>query len=164
MRQIVPLLLTIAAPLPAAAQSWEATTLQMHNRERARWGVAPMNWDLGLAASADIWARELARTDRWGHSPRSLRAGQGENLWMGTRGAFAVQAMVGSWVDERRWFRPAVFPDVSSTGNWSDVGHYSQMISPRSLRVGCAQRSNERWTYFVCRYSPSGNVDGLRIP
>ena len=172
MRLSVPaaLFLTLAAT-PAAAESWkaealawEAQVLVLHNQERARWNVAPLAWDLGLAASADAWAAELARTDRWGHSPRARRQGQGENLWMGTRGAFPVGAMVGGWIGERRWFRPGVFPAVSTTGRWSDVGHYTQMVARATTRVGCALRSNRRWTYFVCRYSPPGNADGRAIP
>ena len=139
--------LALAASLaatPAAAQPWEAQAFLLHNQERARWQVAPLAWDLGLAVSADAWAAELARTDRWGHSPRASRQGQGENLWMGTRSAFPVSAMIGSWIGERRWFRPGIFPAVSTTGRWSDVGHYTQMIARRTTRVGCAQRSRDR--------------------
>ncbi|GLR46648.1 CAP domain-containing protein [Sphingomonas astaxanthinifaciens] len=166
MRRFVPalLLLPLATATAASAQSWEGEVLSLHNRERAAWRVPPLAWDMGLAAAADRWAAELARTNRWGHSPKSLRGNQGENLWMGTRNAYPVSAMVGAWVGERRWFRPGVFPAVSRTGNWADVGHYTQMISARSVRVGCAIRSTRSWSYLVCRYSPSGNVDGLRIP
>ncbi|GAA4015118.1 hypothetical protein GCM10022280_12150 [Sphingomonas swuensis] len=164
MRRIVPLLALLLAASPAAAQNWSAELLRLHNAERARWNVAPMAWDLGLALAADRWAAELARTDRWGHSPRQIRAGQGENLWMGSVNAYPVNAMVGAWLNEGRWFRPGVFPAVSRTGNWSDVGHYSQIVSRRSERVGCAIRSNRRWSYLVCRYSPSGNVDGRYLP
>ncbi len=161
----VPAAIALAlAAAPAAAQPWEAQALALHNHERARWNVAPLAWDVGLAASANAWATELARTDRWGHSPHADRQGQGENLWMGTRGAFPIDAMIGSWIGERRWFRPGTFPAVSTTGRWSDVGHYTQMIARRTSRVGCAMRSNRRWTYLACRYSPSGNVDGRPLP
>jgi hypothetical protein len=165
MRFATPALLLLALAGPAsAAEPWQAETLRLHNEERARWRVAPLAWDLGLAAGADDWAQELARSDRWGHSPREMRRGQGENLWMGTTGAYSIGAMVGGWLGERRWFKPGIFPAVSSTGRWSDVGHYTQMIARRSTRVGCAIRSNPRWTYLVCRYGPSGNVDGVAFP
>lgn len=148
----------------AAAQSWEAAALAMHNRERGAFRVAPLAWDLGLAGAADQYAQELARTGRWGHSPKATRPGQGENLWMGTAGAYQIDQMVGGWVSERRLFRPGVFPVVSTTGNWIDVGHYTQMVSSRSTRVGCAIRTGGGWSYLVCRYSPSGNVDGRVMP
>lgn len=158
------LLSALAAAAPASAQSWEGQALALHNRERAAWRVAPLAWDLGLAGAADLYASELARTGRWGHSPKATRPGQGENLWMGTAGVYRIDNMVGCWLGERRWFRPGIFPAVSTTGNWIDVGHYTQMVSSRSLRVGCAIRSGRGWDYFVCRYSPGGNADGRVMP
>ena len=166
-RGFVPLALLAASlslAAPALAQSWEGDALRLHNEERARRGVPALAWDPALAAAADRWAHALARTNRWGHSPGSMRAGQGENLWMGTTGAYPLRAMVGAWLGERRWFRAGVFPNVSTTGRWSDVGHYTQIISPHSSRVGCAIRSSRQWSYLVCRYWPSGNVQGRLIP
>jgi hypothetical protein len=72
--------------------------------------------------------------------------------------------MTAGWVGERRWFRPGVFPDISSTGRWNDVGHYTQMVASGTTRVGCAIRANRHWTYLVCRYGPSGNVNGRALP
>ena len=149
---------------PASAQSWEAETLALHNKERAAFQVAPLAWDIGLARSADLYAQELARTGTWGHSPSDTRPGHGENLWMGTAGAYPIKAMVGGWIGERQWFQPGVFPAVSSTGQWSDVGHYTQMVASRTTRVGCAIRTGGGSNYLLCRYSPSGNVNGLPMP
>lgn len=163
-RSLAALPFLFLAAAPAAAQSWEGQALAMHNRERAAFGVAPLAWDLGLARAADIYAAELAVTGRWGHSPRATRPGQGENLWMGTAGAYNIGQMVNGWLGERRFFKAGVFPAVSVSGNWKDVGHYTQIISSRSTRVGCAMRSGGGWTYLVCRYSPSGNVDGRVMP
>ena len=63
---------------------------------------------------------------------------------MGTTGAYRIEDMVGGWTGERRWFRPGIFPAVSTTGNWIDVGHYTQMVSSRTTRVGCAIRTGGR--------------------
>ncbi len=135
-----------------------------HNHARSAAGVGPVYWDAALAAAADGWAAELARTGRWGHSPAAIRRGQGENLWMGTRGAFSIEQMVGSWAGENRWFRRGVFPQVSRTGDWEQVGHYTQMVWRRTTRVGCAIRSSAMNDYLVCRYSPAGNVMGVAVP
>jgi len=135
-----------------------------HNQVRAAWGIGPIYWDRGLAAAADSYAAELARTGRWQHSAQRSRPGQGENLWMGTRGAFTVDQMVGSWAAEGRAFRPGRFPNVSRTGEWDEVGHFTQMIWPGSVRVGCAVRASAQYDYFVCRYSPAGNIMGVVIP
>jgi hypothetical protein len=82
---------------------------------------------------------------------------------MGTRGAYSVDQMVGAWASEQRLFRPGAFPQISRNGDWAQVGHYTQMIWPTSLRVGCAVRSSARDDYLVCRYSPSGNVMGVML-
>jgi hypothetical protein len=136
--------------------------VRMHNAVREAAGVDPITWDSSLAAAAKGYADRLAKTGRWEHSAMADRPGQGENLWMGTHGAFRLDEMVGAWAQEGRMFHAGAFPQVSKTGNWDDVGHYTQMIWPGSIRVGCAVRSSARYDYLVCRYSPAGNVMGSR--
>lgn len=138
--------------------------LASHNHERALARVPPLQWDRHLEASAARHAAFLAATGRLQHSAKVSRPGQAENLWMGTRGAYAPEQMVGNWIAEKRYFRPGVFPYVSSTGNWLDVSHYTQMIWRSTTHLGCAVRSNVRSDFLVCRYSPKGNRDGQRIP
>lgn len=140
-----------------------ARVLAGHNIERARLGVAPVAWDDNLARGAAAYAAEMARTGRFQHSSREGRARTGENLWMGTRGAYSLEQMVGGWLDERRLFVPGIFPNVSRSGNWADVGHYTQMVARRTTRIGCAVGSSRSYDYLVCRYSPSGNVDGRMV-
>lgn len=137
--------------------------LTAHNAERARVRVAPLQWDPQLAASAAQYGPMLASIGRLQHSPRVMRPGQRENLWMGTRGFFSPEQMIATWVDERRQFRPGIFPAVSRTGNWSDVSHYTQLIWTGTTRVGCAIHATARWDYLICRYSPPGNVDGRYV-
>ena len=132
-----------------------------HNRARRAYGVAPLAWDEGLARDAAAYARVLARSGRFQHDPQQgRRVRQGENLWMGTRGAYSYAEMIGILIAERRHFRPGRFPNVSRTGNWSHVGHYTQVIWPATQRVGCATAANARNDYLVCRYSPAGNIAG----
>ena len=138
--------------------------LAMHNFERARMQAAPLQWDPQLAASAASYGPYLAQIGRLQHSPRAIRPGQRENLWMGTRGYFSPEQMVDTWIAERREFRPGVFPNVSRTGNWADVSHYTQLIWKGTTRVGCAIHQTPQWDYLICRYSPPGNVDGRYLP
>ena len=134
-----------------------------HNRLRADEGVQPSLWDHQLAAAAATYAAELAKSERFAHSPQDGRGGQGENLWMGTRGAFSFDRMVSDWGSEKKMFRAGQFPDVSTTGRWQDVGHFTQIIWPASVRVGCAVRSSAQYDYLVCRYGEGGNVYGQRV-
>jgi hypothetical protein len=71
--------------------------------------------------------------------------------------------MVRDWASEKHYFRPGVFPNVSSSGNWVDVGHYTQIIWRQTTRVGCAVHQAQA-DFLVCRYSPAGNVMGQRVP
>lgn len=140
------------------------TVLAVHNRERSAVGVTPLRWDAQLAASAQAYAAQLARTGQLVHSPRQSRPGQGENLWMGTPGAYRAEAMVQSWANERRLFRAGIFPNVSTSGNWADVAHYTQMIWRSTTAVGCGLGRGSRGDVLVCRYSPAGNRDGQAVP
>ncbi|QPQ55685.1 hypothetical protein IC614_03565 [Allosphingosinicella flava] len=150
---------------PQRLDNLSARILVLHNRERQAAGVAPLAWDRALAMSAAAYGPKLARIGQLRHSPGADRPGQGENLWMGTRDAYSVEEMIGGWINEKRIFRPGLFPDdVSRSGNWSDVAHYTQMIWPATTRIGCAVHKAGQWDYLICRYSPPGNVVGRRVP
>jgi hypothetical protein len=157
--------LGLLTPTPVAAQpALAARLLAAHNGERARLGLPLLQWDPALASAAAAYGPTLASLGRLQHSPRQGRPGQAENLWMGTRGAYAPEQMVGHWVGERAYFRPGIFPAVSATGNWLDVAHYTQIIWAGTTRIGCAVYSSRAYDFLVCRYSPKGNVDGRPVP
>lgn len=159
----------VVAAVPAAGQSqsfasqFPARIIAAHNAERARAGVSPLIWDSALGAAAATYAQQLARTSRFAHSDRRARPGVGENLWMGSRGIYSIETMIEGWSSEKRWFHAGVFPNVSRTGNWADVGHYTQMIWPATTRVGCAIASTALTDYLVCRYANKGNIDGRPV-
>ena len=136
-----------------------------HQVEREAVGVPDLNWDEALALDAQRWATHLARTGTFEHEDEvsSDPDVQGENLWMGTRGAWSPDEMVSHWVVEKRHFRSGTFPNVSRTGDLEDVGHYTQMVWRKSGSVGCAMASDTRMDYLVCRYARTGNVEGERV-
>lgn len=146
----------LAPPVPSA-RPLENRLLAAHNRERAAMGVPPLVWDGKLEANARAWATELARTGRFEHARQD---DQGENITKGTRGGYTPEEMVRTWIAERAQYRRGAFPYVSKTGNWTDVGHYTQLIWRTSRRVGCAIAANARHDYLVCRYDPPGNWMG----
>lgn len=152
---------TDMTPAPRGADLLRAAMLRGPNVARAAVGVAPLAWDDRLAADAAGYATTLAREHRFEHAAQPRGAGrEGENLWMGTRGAYRYDEMVGGWVDERRWYRAAPTPDFSTTGRWGDVAHYTQIVWRGTTAVGCAMASDRENDYLVCRYSPPGNVVG----
>jgi hypothetical protein len=138
----------------------QAQVLAAHNELRTEFGLSPLRWDSGLANEAESYAKSLAERNEFSHSNTNA----GENLWMGTRGQFALSEMVGGWSSEQRFFSPGVFPNVSRAGSWEAVGHFTQMVWPTTRSVGCGLASNGSDDFLVCRYWPAGNVVGDALP
>lgn len=136
--------------------------LATHNQYRAEVGVPPLTWSDELANHAQEWADHLASQGgqvlehSHGHD-------EGENLWIGTSGHFSYADMVNMWGTERQFFVDGTFPDVSSTGSWFDVGHYTQIIWRDTTHVGCATASAGGNDILVCRYNPVGNYIGRSV-
>jgi hypothetical protein len=176
MKRLLVLALLAATPCAAAnmpSPNWPApadrgelllrdTVLASHNSARAQFGVPAMAWSDQLAADALGYARHMASTGIYGHDRTpGRRKTSGENLWSGQRGLFSYDVMVGGMIEEARYFRPGVFPDNSRTGEWHDVGHYTQIVWPATTQVGCALALSATTDYLVCRYAPAGNKDGV---
>ena len=138
--------------------------LAAHNRERAAAGIPALHWNRALAADAAAWGAELTELGGLEHAPQDPYDPdvQGENLFAGTRGHFAPEAMVGMWIEEKEHFQPGIFPDNSRTGDYADVGHYTQLMWRDTRQVGCAVVPGDELDYLVCRYSAAGNVEGER--
>jgi hypothetical protein len=151
---------TRPAPL-SRAELLRNAVLIGHNAARTAAGVPALSWSPALARDAASYAAQLASTRRFAHAQQSDDTAQGENLWMGTRGAFRFDQMVGHWVAEKRVFRRGPSPRCSTTGRFEDVGHYTQIIWRGTTQVGCAIAANRAEEYLVCRYWPAGNVDGI---
>jgi hypothetical protein len=133
--------------------------LAVHNRERAAVGVPALAWSDALAADAAAYARALAARGNFEHSSQDGRPDQGENLAMGTLGYYSPEQLAELWADERDGFPGGVYPDPAED-DWSDIGHYTQMIWRGTTQIGCATAAGRRDLYLVCRYAPVGNVIG----
>lgn len=142
---------------PRGANELRTAMLNAHNQARQQVGIAELSWDDSLAREATAYAQVVADSRRFEHSERD---GEGENLWMGTSRAYAYREMIASWVDERADYVPGRFPQVSRSGAWSDVAHYTQVIWAGTRTVGCGTANNGEDEVLVCRYFPAGNVYG----
>ncbi len=131
--------------------------LAAHNKYRAEVGVPPLQWSESLAASAQQWANHLAATGTFEHS------GAAENLAEGSAGAFSVAQLVDIWGGEKQYFRNGNFPNISSTGNWENAGHYTQVVWRNTTEVGCGLARGNGNDVLVCHYNPAGNVVGQRV-
>lgn len=147
-------------PRASAPEDMATKVLKVHNRYRASVGAKPLQWNPQLAVAAGSYGPALAAIGKLVHSARDGRRGQSENLWMGTSGKYTIEAMIEYWADERRMMRAGVFPNVSTTRDWLDVSHYTQMIWPDTTHVGCHLQRARIYDILICRYSPKGNQDG----
>jgi uncharacterized protein YkwD len=152
------------APAPRGAALLRSAMLDGQNAARAAVGAPPLIWDDNLAVDALAYAKQMARTGRFQHAKRPQLVGdEGENLWKGTREAYAYHEMVGHWMAERANFVDRPVPYSSRTGEFEDVGHYAQIIWRKTRTMGCAMASNATDDYLVCRYLPAGNLLGDRV-
>jgi uncharacterized protein YkwD len=140
------------------ARSFDERILAAQNRERGELGISPFDWNDELAGEAQAWADHLARTGEFRHAATHLRAGAGENLWAGSRGAYKAEEMVGAWVREKRNFTPGPFPHKEN--DIAAVGHYTQIVWRESNEAGCGFARGRTLDVLVCRYRNPGNVRG----
>ena len=133
--------------------------LAAHNSYRAQVGVPPLQWSDSLAVSSQNWANQLAETGTLVHS----HGPYGENLAEGTAGGFSVTQLVDIWGNEKQFFIAGTFPNVSTTGNWDDVGHYTQVVWRDTTQVGGGLATGNGSDFLVCQYLPEGNVVGQAV-
>ncbi len=152
----------LASAMPTAPKitdpAFQTEVLNAHNAERRAVGVADLVWDASLAQEAQEWATGLASSGAMQHASQRTH---GENLYMNAAGRSTVTQMIGGWLAERKNYIPgAAHPNVSKTGNWADVGHYTAMVWSTTTAVGCAVARGARSDFLVCRYNPPANMRG----
>ncbi|KAJ3505096.1 hypothetical protein NLJ89_g7594 [Agrocybe chaxingu] len=124
-----------------------------HNTVRAQHGAAPLTWNDNLASKAQEWANGC----QFKHSGGALGA-FGENLAAGTGSSYSIAQAIKSWTDEVVDYNP----------NNPSPSHFTQVVWKGTTQVGCAVQScsgifEARFgpaKYFVCEYSPQGNIIG----
>jgi len=130
--------------------------LDLHNAARTEVGVEPLTWDDALAQEAEAYAQELARRHRFEHDRD--RNGHGENLyWYSASTNTPMSDASKSWYDEIEVYRYR----KCCGPNFSETGHYTQMIWHSTTAVGIGVAVSDRGeTYVVARYNPTGNWQG----
>ncbi|XP_037699311.1 cysteine-rich secretory protein 2-like [Choloepus didactylus] len=131
-----------------------------HNELRK--GVSPpasnmlkMEWSREAAANAQKWANKCTLRHS-NMNDRRTNTTCGENLYMSTNPT-SWSTTIQSWYDENRNFIHGVGPKNPK----AVTGHYTQVVSDRSSRVGCgfAYCPNQLLKcYYVCQYCPAGNI------
>jgi pathogenesis-related protein 1 len=168
---------TVSA-LPTAGQ---AEWLDPHNSVRAgAFGgvtVSPipsqplsaLSWSTSAEVIAKAWAEGCVYQHNGGRSADGIQ--RGENIAAtapGGRADATPAYIVGLWAGE--W--PDYDYATNSCATGKVCGHYTQVVSRGTARVGCARArcttnspfgaSFPTWDLFVCDYEPPGNYTGQR--
>jgi hypothetical protein len=146
---------------PSAPDNQIRQYLDEHNKYRAEVGVPPLQWSDSLATSAQQWAHHLAATDQYCHDPNP-GVGIGENLELQNFDQNSPPKFIEAWGREKSNYNDGTIPNCSKTGNFEEVGHYTQLVWRETTHVGCGFAPTANGNYIlVCRYSPAGNIVGL---
>lgn len=155
--------LAIVSPSPVQAQRDRVNPTEIlaaHNAYRGEVGLRALTWSEDLARSAQEWANHLAENPYlFGHG----QSNYGRNLWGGTANRFSQTNMVDHWGSEKQYFVNGPFPNVSTTGDVSDVRNYSQIVWRKTTQVGCGLATGGGIDFFVCHYNPPGNQAGQKV-
>jgi len=147
----------------ANSSAFAVSLVNLHNNARAVYRIPKLTWSNTLAATSQIYANKLARTNsNLIHSKNRVLTG--ENLAYGTKGAFTPTKLFNLWLAEKKYFiRGRKFPNVSTTGSYKSVGHYTQIIWSTTKKVGCGMANSKTRTYLVCQYQGPGNYIGRYV-
>jgi hypothetical protein len=140
----------------------QGNSLSLHNLARKIVKNGPLIWDSALEAAALVYAKQLASTGNFAHSPSSSRPGQGENLAY----FFSTDPInnpmtqaTKAWLAEKKYYMGQNIPE----GDFAAYGHYTQCTWGPTTKVGVASASNGQGTiYTVARYTSAGNYVGQK--
>ena len=119
--------------------------LGLHNGARAAHCTPPLAWSPELADQAERYAGRCV----FNHDQERGRVG--ENLAWGTR--LSASEAFGLWYGEARLHNFAA-------PSFGPAGHFTQVQWSGSKAVGCGTAICGQKVFWVCRYSPPGNVEG----
>jgi len=148
------LIAAIAALFALSSASVKTESLEAHNKYRADVGLSNLVWSASLAAQAQSRAEAIAETD-------DTSSNAGENIASGSSRRNTITGFVDAWAEEKEDFIEGMsYPGCSATGDVEDVEHYTQIVWEKTTNVGCGSATKDGKMYYVCQYSPVGNVDG----
>ena len=127
--------------------------LDSHNKVRLQREIPPLRWSTRLEAAAQAWAEHLSAIGALQHD-HSRRVGQ--NLFVSYGRQMSPAYVVGKWAGESKDYDERRFRCAQG----EVCGHFTQIIWRGSKEVGCGVAGGDNGQFWVCYYSPPGNVIG----
>lgn len=131
-----------------------------HNNYRASESAADMikmSWDAEAAYIAQKWAENCLFSHDSGYNRRIPgRFSLGQNL--------AQSSSKFNWTSVTSWWYKEI-KDFTYNGSnvLSSVGHYTQVVWSKSIKIGCGYAKCGTNHIYVCNYGPAGNFN-INIP
>lgn len=137
----------------------------LHNQARAAvipkpvTAIPALTWNTTVTAAA----QKVANTCVFKHSGN----GYGENIYAAAGSSPTPTAVVKSWTSESVNYTYS----TNSCASGKVCGHYTQVVWRGSKQLGCAQKTCTinspftgfpTWYFWVCNYSPAGNIIGQK--
>jgi hypothetical protein len=129
--------------------------LQSHNEVRRQRQIPPLIWSTRLEALAQEWAAHLSAIGALEHD-RGRRVGQ--NLFVSYGQRVPPAFVVGKWAGESKDYDERRFKCAPG----EVCGHFTQIIWRGTKEVGCGVAGGDNGQFWVCDYSPPGNVIGYK--
>jgi uncharacterized protein YkwD len=147
-------------PAPPVSAEVAEELVAAHNFWRKQVKTQSLVWSDQLSREAREWALSLLGRGVLEHNPNTTH---GENIaW------FAGDRMKPSDVVDH-WGNEVEFYDYGKNAclDGSECRHYTQIVWKDTREVGCAYAWGEHAKYglqefWVCNYSPAGNIEGLK--
>lgn len=129
--------------------------LHAHNEVRRQRQIVPLRWSYDLGAAAQEWAEHLSSIGALQHD-RSRRVGQ--NLFVSYGQKEPPAFVVGKWAEESKDYDERRFKCTPG----EVCGHFTQIIWRGTKEVGCGVAGGANGQFWVCYYSPPGNIIGYK--
>jgi uncharacterized protein YkwD len=127
--------------------------LDSHNKVRLQRQIPPLRWSTRLEAAAQEWAEHLSAIGALEHD-HSRRVGQ--NLFVSYGRRMPPAFVVGMWAGESKDYDERRFKCAPG----EVCGHFTQIVWRGSKEVGCGVAGGGNGQFWVCYYSPPGNISG----
>jgi pathogenesis-related protein 1 len=143
-----------------ASQEEAQAALDFHNKVRREVGTPPLEWSAKVAAYAQAWANNLAKSGcKMEHRPNDGKWKRiyGENLFLGSGQEYTLTSASESWYSEIKDYKG----EKLNNSNFHAVGHYTQMVWRNTKSVGMARAECPNGEIIiVASYDPTGNYLG----